>query len=262
MALCASCTGAPNGQAQDLPKGFGEAVASVRLGAQSDMRNGAYLSAIIVTMPSGSHTYWKDPGDAGVPPVFAFNGSINVVKAEVLFPAPVRIKEDGLEAIGYTDRVVFPVMVTPADPNKPAALHMEMSYAVCNKICLPGRATGDLALPVRGSADDPVIAAAFAAVPQALAQVEQLRVTPRTGATKPSWTLSWSGQSQIRDVFAQAPQGYSFQTRQDSPGIWTLVADQSGGGAKIEHVPVALTLAGAARSFETVRTFDLPASAP
>ena len=213
VLLCALCTSARPDQAPDLPKGFDKAVADVRLGAQSGLVAGTYRSAVIVTMASGSHTYWKEPGDAGVPPVFAFNGSTNVAKAEVLFPAPVRITEDGLEAIGYVDLVTFPVMVTPIDPARPATLRLDMTYAVCNKICIPGHATGDLALPVKNNADQSLIAVALAALPQPLPQADRLSLTPIPGAAKPSWTLTWSGDAALRDVFADAPEGYSFQTR-------------------------------------------------
>src|ERR1700712_2648318 len=114
------------GLAQDLAKSSDSEVASVRLIAARAMTDGRYRTGVIIAMASGSHTYWKQPGDAGVPPVFAFNDSINVAKAEVLFPAPTRITEDGLDAFGYADRVVFPVVVTPADPSKPSRLHVDL----------------------------------------------------------------------------------------------------------------------------------------
>ena len=234
----------------------------MRLGAESTARHGTYRSAVLVTMPSGSHTYWKEPGDAGVPPVFAFNGSTNVAKAEVLFPAPTRIKEEGLEAFGYTDHVAFPVAVTLADPGKPASLHLDMTYAVCNKICIPGHAKADLALPVRGEGDDAAIEAAFAAVPQPLTRADQLLVTPLPAAAKASWTLTWKGETGIRDVFAVAPEGYSFDTKQTQPDTWTLVASQTVPSAKAVRLPVTLTIAGEKQNFETVRTIDLPASPP
>ena len=260
--LCFLCTSLRADQARNPPKGFGGAVATVSLSAQSAAEGGVYRSAVVVTMPSGSHTYWKDPGDAGVPPVFAFNGSTNVAKAEVLFPAPVRIKEEGLEAIGYADHVAFPVKVTLADAGKPAILHLDMTYAVCNKICVPGHANADLALPVKSGADDAAVAAAFTTVPRPLSQVDRLVIAPLPSKAKPSWTITWNGDTPIRDVFATAPEGYAFETRQTQPGSWTLMASQTVPAAKSTPVPVGLTLSGARQNFETVRTIDLPASAP
>ena len=262
-AVCGLCISPCVGQAQEGAKGFGGDAAKVRLSAQGSLDHGRYRTAVIITMPSGWHTYWKEPGDAGVPPVFAFDGSANVAKSEVLYPVPMRLKEDGLEAFGYTERVAFPVVVTPADPAKPATLHLELNYAVCNKICVPGHAMADLALPSpQGGADGSVITEAFATVPRPLpsAQASELVLMPVAGATKPSWTVSWTGTAPLTDIFAEAPEGYSFDTRQgERPGTWTLIASQVGEDAKAAQVPVTLTLASPGQSYETVRMLHLPA---
>ncbi len=263
-ALCVSCIGLQPVQAQEQPKGFGDTVAAVRLGGEPRLEHGAYRAAVIVTMPSGSHTYWKEPGDAGVPPIFVFTGSSNVAKAEVLFPVPARLREDGLEAFGYVDRVAFPILVTPANPGKPTTLHLDMSYAVCDRICMPGHATGDLVLPIGSAADASAVAAAFAAVPTSLspAEVSQLAVTPIAGAPQPSWTLAWHGERAVTDVFADAPEGFAFDTHPGPPGTWTLVASQSAADAKSTHVPVSLTLASPQGGLTTATTLELPAAKP
>ncbi|WP_158809434.1 protein-disulfide reductase DsbD domain-containing protein [Beijerinckia sp. L45] len=225
------------------------------------MADGRYRTGVVIAMASGSHTYWKQPGDAGVPPVFAFNDSTNVAKAEVLFPAPARITEDGLDAFGYTDRVVFPVLVTPANPKMPSSLHVDLSYAVCNKICMPGHSTADLALPAKADVTD-VVDAAFAMVPTPLSPREHkdLTVTPVAGAKKPTWTLAWTGKAPISDVFADAPEGYAFDTKAGTrPGTWTLVASQLALVTTSSIVPVTLTLAGRPQSFVATRSLDVAA---
>src|SRR5271156_5168404 len=94
-----------------------------------------------IELVPGAITYWRDPGDAGVPPTFDFSRSTNVASAEVDFPAPGRIAEsDGSEAFGYQRGVVFPLRVQAADPAKPVTLALDADYAVCEKICLPARA--------------------------------------------------------------------------------------------------------------------------
>ncbi len=260
--LCALCISARADQAQDRAKSFGGDVAKVRLAGRSELDHGSYRTAVIITMPSGWHTYWKEPGDAGVPPVFAFGGSVNLAKSEILFPVPMRLKEDGLEAFGYSEHVAFPIVVTPTDPAKPVTLHLDLNYAVCNKICVPGHAAADLALPVPPSgADDATVAGAFAAIPVALPaeQASELSLIPLAGAAKPSWTVSWSGKAPVTDIFAQAPEGYAFDTRQgERPGTWMLIASQTAEDARNALVPVALTLAGTRQSYETVRTLRIP----
>src|SRR6516165_3721570 len=58
----------------------------------------------------GWHTYWRNPGDAGIPPAIDWNGSENFAGAEVAWPAPKRLPPvGGLETVGYVDGVVLPI---------------------------------------------------------------------------------------------------------------------------------------------------------
>ncbi|HEX9170404.1 MAG TPA: protein-disulfide reductase DsbD domain-containing protein, partial [Roseiarcus sp.] len=81
---------------------------------------GAGLAGFEIKLAPGAITYWRDPGDAGLPPTFDFSASENVASVETKFPAPKRIKEaDGGEAFGYDGGVIFPLRVVPRDPAKP-----------------------------------------------------------------------------------------------------------------------------------------------
>ena len=120
-------------------------------GAKSETRlvaAGGSLAGFEVRLAPGAITYWRDPGDAGVPPVFDFAGSDNVARVEPVFPAPKRIREsDGSEAFGYDSDVVFPLKIEPSDPAKPVTLKLSANFAVCEKICLPAQARLRLTLP-------------------------------------------------------------------------------------------------------------------
>jgi DsbC/DsbD-like thiol-disulfide interchange protein len=105
-----------------------------------------YRAGIEVRLDPGALTYWRMPGGAGVPPVFSFEGSANASDIVVSYPVPLRIDEDGTEAFGYRDRVIFPVRVTPKDATRPVLLVLNVSYAVCSRICLPAKAEARLAL--------------------------------------------------------------------------------------------------------------------
>ena len=106
-------------------------------GAKSQARliaAGGSLAGFEIRLAPGAITYWRDPGDAGVPPVFDFAGSDNVAKVEPVFPAPRRIREsDGSEAFGYDSDVVFPLRIEPSDPAKPVTLKLHANFAVCEK---------------------------------------------------------------------------------------------------------------------------------
>ena len=81
----------------------------------------SYRAGIEIRLKGAAHTYWRDPGDGGVPPIFDFSKSVNVKLAKPHFPAPVRSGKPGEEFIGYEKRVVFPVRVTPENPEHTAS---------------------------------------------------------------------------------------------------------------------------------------------
>ena len=142
-------------------------------GAKSQARliaAGAGLAGFEIALAPGAITYWRDPGDAGLPPTLDFSGSENVASVEPMFPAPKRITEaDGGEAFGYDGGVIFPLRVKPRDPAKPVTLKLNADFAVCEKVCLPAKARLSLTLPA--AADSPyasAIDAALAAVPRAV----------------------------------------------------------------------------------------------
>ena len=107
----------PSPPAPSIPIGRWRAKSRARLVA--DARGAGFE----IALAPGAITYWRDPGEAGVPPTFDFSGSANLAKAEVEYPAPERIAEpDGSTAFGYDASVILPIRVTPADPAKPVRL--------------------------------------------------------------------------------------------------------------------------------------------
>ncbi len=121
----------------------------------------------------GWHTYWRNPGDAGIPPAIDWKGSESLGRAAIAWPAPHRLPPlGGLQTYGYVGGVVLPIAVLLARPGAPLRLHAEVDYAACKEICIPYHASLNLALPA-GLAlpgpQAPLIAAALARVPGALA---------------------------------------------------------------------------------------------
>ena len=274
-AVCFSCLPAGLGGATQagaqapMPKlGSGDGASTLRLVAEAGPVDGRYLAGVDLAMLPGSHTYWQIPGEAGVPPVFTFDGSENVRSATVKFPVPLRITEEGLDAFGYRDRVVFPVEVTPVDAGKPATLHVDVSYAVCNKLCLPGHGEASLTLRPRAPGTLPeLVADAVARVPRPVAAVPALRILPQPAgpdAAQSSWTLTWAGAGAPGDIFPVAPEGYVFATKKTAPGAWTLTALSAVTSPNAPEVPVTLVLANEGAPTETTRTLAVkaPPSAP
>ena len=215
---------------------------------------GGDLAGFEIALSPGAITYWRDPGDAGLPPTLDFSGSANVASVEAEFPAPKRIKEaDGGEAFGYDGDVVFPLAVKPRDPAKPATLKLTADFAVCEKVCLPAKARLELTLPAApGSPHAGAINAALATVPRAIAP-KDFGALEALGAD--SWRLCAAHEDgPPRDLFVEAPEGWWLRTApahaDGGRDCFTLTI---GDKPKDAALPVALrlTLTGGAGALET-----------
>lgn len=119
-----------------------------------------HRAGIQITLDPGTKTYWRTPGDSGVPPSFDWSASDNLQEATVAWPAPLRFPDGGGYSIGYKTAVVFPVRVTPRDPRRPVRLVLKLDYAVCDQICIPAKGEASLLLGARPA--DPAMAALLA----------------------------------------------------------------------------------------------------
>jgi DsbC/DsbD-like thiol-disulfide interchange protein len=115
--------------------------ASTNDGGKKVLRGG-----IEIRLDPGWKTYWRYPGDSGVPPRFSFVRSENLESAEVLWPAPKRFGEPGDMSIGYMDDVILPLRVLPRDPARPVLLRFEVDYAICENLCIPAGGKAELLL--------------------------------------------------------------------------------------------------------------------
>ena len=116
----------------------------------SDEGKKVLRGGIEIRLDPGWKTYWRYPGDSGVPPRFSFVRSENLESAEVLWPAPKRFGEPGDMSIGYTGDVILPLRVLPRDPARPVLLRVQVDYAICENLCIPADGKAELLL-----ADEP-----------------------------------------------------------------------------------------------------------
>ncbi len=105
-----------------------------------------------LTLAKGWKTYWRVPGDGGVPPTITVTGE-NIAAVNILLPTPTRHRDQSGESIGYKDSVVFAIDVTPADPAKPVTGKLDGFLGVCEKVCIPVQLSVSLTL----ASDDPSI---------------------------------------------------------------------------------------------------------
>jgi suppressor for copper-sensitivity B len=104
-------------------------------------------AAVELELAPGWHTYWRSPGEAGIPPKFDFSGSSNLKNATVGFPPPERL-DDGFAVTNiYVGRVVLPLTVEPSDPAAPVMIAVKLDLGVCEEVCIPVTLEASLMLP-------------------------------------------------------------------------------------------------------------------
>ncbi|MDP9138894.1 MAG: hypothetical protein M3N38_12085, partial [Pseudomonadota bacterium] len=101
---------------------------------------GDWSAGLEIVLADGWKTYWRVPGESGVPPVFDWSASRNLEAVTIGWPAPHRFSDAAGETIGYKDKVVFPLRATPLVAGAPIALDLKLFYAACNDICIPAEA--------------------------------------------------------------------------------------------------------------------------
>lgn len=103
--------------------------------------------ALEIRLERGWKTYWRSPGDAGLPPQIDWSGSANLKEASFGYPVPHRMTTLGIETVGYDGAVTFPVRAVPTEPGKPLDLKAGVDLLVCSDICIPQRVDVALSLP-------------------------------------------------------------------------------------------------------------------
>jgi DsbC/DsbD-like thiol-disulfide interchange protein len=153
-------------RAEDASPWQRDAHSAVRLLAGS--RSGAVLlGGIAFQLQPGWKTYWRTPGDSGVPPRFDFSKSENIEAVTVLWPAPVKFDDGaGGHSLGYHHQVVLPLRIVAKSADKPVTLRAAINYAVCEKLCIPVEASAELAITSVASTEDSALFAALDTVPK------------------------------------------------------------------------------------------------
>jgi DsbC/DsbD-like thiol-disulfide interchange protein len=143
-----------------------DAHSAVRLLAGS--RSGAVLlGGIAIQLEPGWKTYWRTPGDSGVPPRFDFSKSENVDAVTVLWPAPMKFDDGaGGTSLGYKQQVVLPLRIVAKNADKPLMLRANINYAVCEKLCIPVETSVELAFASVASTEDGALSSALDTVPK------------------------------------------------------------------------------------------------
>ena len=127
--------------------------------------DGSRIAAIRFTLAPGWKTYWRAPGEGGIPPQFKWGGSKNLSDISILWPTPQVFHQNGMRTIGYEDELILPLRIDPPHDGKPVQLSGEVDLGVCKDICVPKTLRFEGVLEGASPTPMPAIAASLAARP-------------------------------------------------------------------------------------------------
>lgn len=120
--------------------------------------SGSQMAGLRINLAPGWKTYWRAPGDAGIPPIFDYDGSENVGSVRVQWPVPDVFHQNGMRSIGYHDQVVLPLELTRSAGGD-MRFAGTLSLGICEEICVPAHLNFDGILPEGGDRDPLIVAA-------------------------------------------------------------------------------------------------------
>ncbi|MEM6576864.1 MAG: protein-disulfide reductase DsbD domain-containing protein [Pseudomonadota bacterium] len=144
--------------------------------------DGSHMAALQIDLAPGWNTYWRAPGDAGIPPSFDWQGSQNLQSVDVEWPSPKAMKQGHYTTIGYDGRVTLPLRIRPDAAGQPIRLEGEIELGICREVCVPVRLDLSQALPPAQTRPDPAIVAALASRPYTAREAGVSEVTCRLSA--------------------------------------------------------------------------------
>lgn len=145
--------------------------------------DGQRMVALHLTLEPGWKTYWKSPGDAGIPPGFEWPDGIH---ADYLWPRPEVIDSGGERTFGYHDELVLPIRLRMPDPHQPVSLGVD--FGLCEDVCVPAHSQLTASQPK--AQPDPVITAALEKQPQKSPRQMTCQIAPITDGLRVTASLA------------------------------------------------------------------------
>ena len=225
------------------------------------VRDGVLLAGVEIAIEPHIKTYWRMPGDSGLPPVFDWSRSENLASAIVRWPKPERIQDPSGTILGYYDDVIFPVEVLPKDAKKPVHLVLKLDYAVCGDLCVP--LTGDADVTLTGLEQigpNPTRVNAFLArVPKSV----PFGYTTTSVSQDPNMpdALLVSVKEPLTDLIVEGPEGWYFgDAKPISPSLWRIFVLQHPTSTTLSSKTLIFTFISNTFATETTVTLDATGS--
>ncbi len=189
---------------------------------------GTQMAGLRLELAPGWKTYWRSPGEAGIPPQFDWSGSENVKSLRLLWPSPQVFDTNGMQTIGYHDLLVLPVEIVPKDPAKPVRLAATVELGICRDICLPATVSiRDSGGAASGKSSDPEITAALSRQPSSAREAGLARIRCEVEPIRDGLRLT----ARMQIPAGGGRETVAFETA--DPGIWIAEASSKRQGAEL-----------------------------
>lgn len=154
---------------ESAPVATKRTVATLITDSDSVVPGGQVRFALHLRLADGWHTYWQNPGEAGVPTEIVATLSAGATAGPIEWPAPRRITEGTITTYGFSGDIILPVRVTLAQGVGSVSGAVTAHWLACKDICVPEEASFPIALPAgtgAPSAQMPLFKAHDEAVPR------------------------------------------------------------------------------------------------
>ncbi|MCY6381653.1 protein-disulfide reductase DsbD domain-containing protein [Hoeflea prorocentri] len=232
----------------------------IRVSALEPAADGTIKAALDIELLPGWKTYWRDPGEAGVPPSFRVDRSSNVQSAEIHFPAPERIEDAYSIWAGYDYPVVLPITLKQETPGTTSVLEADIFLGICESVCIPLQTSFTLTL----DPDEPanafekrMVARAFRSLPEVPGDDFKVHETVDSGDTL-TLAVALPEDADGGEIFVTGPPGWRFETPRSkgvSGNTATFEVPHSGpneAGLSGETIHVVVKSAGRAMTTDIV----------
>ncbi|KKB08783.1 protein-disulfide reductase DsbD domain-containing protein [Devosia chinhatensis] len=98
---------------------------------------GKALVALEIRMPDTTKTYWRVPGESGLPVDLDFSASSGIAGHTVLWPYPLREQKGQVLDYVYYGHTILPIELDLTDPV--GMIDVTATLGICSEICMPAQ---------------------------------------------------------------------------------------------------------------------------
>jgi len=160
LVLAVACAAPVRGASTGASRNVTVALVSEEVSVQPGR---PFVVGLHMRMRAGWHTYWKNPGDAGLPLRIKWSLPEGFLAGPIQWPVPERLPDGPVMSYGYEGDVLLPVQMTPPSLIGTGSVTIAgtFEWLECKDVCLPGSAVLDITIPVLAGAPRPSRAAAL-----------------------------------------------------------------------------------------------------